>query len=130
MIRNQIFYQYSVATKFKSQRHEIKNLEIILFDIKFWFQFDLGCQHWKRTLIGTVRNSGLFISLPLTGVISDKFGRKRALVMAALMSGIFGLARSFSISYVMMLIFEFFESALGGGINSTSFVLGMVLDRY
>ncbi|XP_073959936.1 organic cation transporter protein-like [Choristoneura fumiferana] len=89
--------------------------------------FNLGCQDWKRTLIGTVRNSGLFISLPLTGIISDRFGRKRALVMAALMSGIFGLARSFSVSYVMMLILEFFESALGGGINSTSFVLAVEL---
>ncbi|KPJ03083.1 Organic cation transporter protein [Papilio xuthus] len=86
--------------------------------------FNLGCQNWKRTLIGTIHNSGLFLSLPLTGIISDRYGRKIALSIACLMNGIFGFIRSFSTSYIMMLIFEFLEAGLGAGAYSTAFVLG------
>ncbi|XP_045501313.1 organic cation transporter protein-like [Colias croceus] len=89
--------------------------------------FDLGCQNWKRTLIGTFHNSGLFISLPLTGIISDKYGRRLALSVASLMNGIFGFLRSFSTSYTMMVIFEFLEAALGAGAYSTAFVIAMEL---
>ncbi|XP_047996361.1 organic cation transporter protein-like [Leguminivora glycinivorella] len=89
--------------------------------------FDLGCQNWKRTLIGTIHNSGLFVSLPLTGIISDRFGRKKALAVASLMNGIFGFARSFSVNYVMLVIFEFLEAALGAGAYTTAFVLAMEL---
>ncbi|XP_013174146.1 PREDICTED: organic cation transporter protein-like [Papilio xuthus] len=89
--------------------------------------FNLGCQNWKRTLIGTIHNSGLFLSLPLTGIISDRYGRKIALSIACLMNGIFGFIRSFSTSYIMMLIFEFLEAGLGAGAYSTAFVLAMEL---
>ncbi|XP_050349946.1 organic cation transporter protein-like [Nymphalis io] len=89
--------------------------------------FNLGCQNWKRTLIGTVHNAGLFVSLPLTGIISDKYGRKLALSIASLMNGLFGFLRSFSTSYVMMLVFEFLEAGLGAGAYSTAFVIAMEL---
>lgn len=35
-------------------------------------QFDLGCQQWKRTLVGTVHNLGLVFSFVLCGFISDR----------------------------------------------------------
>ncbi|XP_068622574.1 organic cation transporter protein-like [Battus philenor] len=89
--------------------------------------FNLGCQNWKRTLIGTMHNSGLFLSLPLTGIISDRYGRKVALAIASLMNGVFGLIRSFSTNYTMMLAFEFLEAGLGAGAYSTAFVLAMEL---
>ncbi|XP_022824602.1 organic cation transporter protein-like [Spodoptera litura] len=89
--------------------------------------FDLGCQNWKRTLVGTIHNSGLFISLPMTGIISDKFGRKKALSFAALMNCIFGFSRSFSTNYVMFLVLEFLEAGLGAGAYTTSFVIAMEL---
>nr|XP_034833220.1 solute carrier family 22 member 6-B-like [Maniola hyperantus] len=89
--------------------------------------FNLGCQNWKRTLLGTIHNSGLFISLPVTGLISDKFGRKIALPIASLMNGLCGVARSFSTSYTMMAIWEFSEAALGGGAYTVAFVLAMEL---
>ncbi|XP_041980413.1 organic cation transporter protein-like isoform X3 [Aricia agestis] len=89
--------------------------------------FDLACVNWKRTIVGTVHNAGLFISLPLTGIISDKFGRKLALSVASLMNGIFGVLRSFSTSYIMMLVLEFLEAALGAGAYSTAFVIAMEL---
>ncbi|KAL4711037.1 hypothetical protein ACJJTC_018002 [Scirpophaga incertulas] len=89
--------------------------------------FDLGCQDWKRTFVGTVHNSGLFISLPITGILSDKYGRKVALAVASLMNGIFGFIRSFSVNYQMHLVFEFLETACGAGAYSTAFVLAVEL---
>ncbi|XP_023943089.1 organic cation transporter protein [Bicyclus anynana] len=89
--------------------------------------FDLGCQNWKRTLVGSAHNAGLFLSLPLTGVISDRYGRKLALAVASLMNGVFGFLRSFSSSYIMMLVFEFLEAGLGAGAYSTAFVIAMEL---
>ncbi|CAB3244111.1 unnamed protein product [Arctia plantaginis] len=91
--------------------------------------FNLGCENWKRTLIGTFHNAGLFISLPLTGIISDKYGRKLALSVAALMNGIFGLLRSFSVNYYMLITLEFMEAACGAGAYTTAFVLAMELVR-
>ncbi|XP_026727663.1 organic cation transporter protein-like [Trichoplusia ni] len=89
--------------------------------------FDLGCLNWKRTLIGTIHNSGLFLSLPLTGIISDRYGRKVALSIAALMNCIFGFTRSFSTNYVMMVSLEFLEAGFGAGAYTTAFVLAMEL---
>lgn len=39
----------------------------------FVFQFDLACKEWKRTLVGTVHNVGVLLSMPLMGYISDKY---------------------------------------------------------
>lgn len=75
-------------------------------------------------MIGTIHNSGLFLSLPLTGVISDRFGRKVALSIAALMNCIFGFLRSFSVNYYMMVVLEFMEAGFGAGAYTTAFVLG------
>lgn len=80
----------------------------------------------KRTLVGTIHNAGLFISLPLTGIISDRFGRRTALSIASLMNGIFGILRSLSINYEMFMVFEFLETAMGAGAYSTAFVLGKI----
>ncbi|CAG9790806.1 unnamed protein product [Diatraea saccharalis] len=98
-----------------------------LEDYSIVYDFDLGCQNWKRTLVGTIHNAGLFVSLPLTGVLSDKFGRKTALAVASLMNGVFGLIRSFAVNYEMLLVFEFLETALGAGAYSTAFVLAIEL---
>lgn len=88
------------------------------------FQFDLACQDWKRSLVGTVHNAGFFVSIPLSGLISDKFGRRPALVMASLANGIFGVIRALSVNYKMFVIFEFLEPAFGGGVYTACFVLG------
>ncbi|KAI8422034.1 hypothetical protein MSG28_009933 [Choristoneura fumiferana] len=34
--------------------------------------FNLACQEWKRTLVGTVHNIGMLVSLPILGYISDR----------------------------------------------------------
>ncbi|KPJ16067.1 Organic cation transporter protein [Papilio machaon] len=112
-------------------------------------EFDLGCQPWKRTLIGTVHNLGLVFSFIMSGVISDRcvytvvfffsiliqvedaepyykifrYGRKVIIVGTPLMVGAAGLLKSFSVNYWMLLVLEFLETALGYG--NASLVLSL-----
>ncbi|CAK1585778.1 unnamed protein product [Parnassius mnemosyne] len=86
-------------------------------------EFDLGCQPWKRTLIGTIHNLGLVFSYILSGVISDRYGRKVIIVGTPLMVGAAGLLKSFSVNYWMLLVLEFLETALGYG--NASLVLSL-----
>ncbi|XP_047506628.1 organic cation transporter protein-like [Pieris napi] len=90
-------------------------------------EFNLGCQDWKRSLVGTVHNAGFFISIPLTGLLSDKYGRRIAVVFASVANGVFGLIRAFSLNYQMFIVLEFLEPALGGGVYTACFVLAMEL---
>ncbi|CAH0586759.1 unnamed protein product [Chrysodeixis includens] len=86
-------------------------------------EFDLGCQPWKRTLIGTVHNLGLVFSFVISGLISDKYGRKVIIVGTPLVVGVAGLIKSFSVNYWMLLVLEFLETALGYG--NASMVLSL-----
>ncbi|XP_063534524.1 organic cation transporter protein-like isoform X1 [Cydia strobilella] len=88
-------------------------------------EFDLACQEWKRTLVGTIHSAGLFAALPLTGYVSDTFGRRTAFVMTAVLAALMGLIRSFSVNYVMYLVFEFLDATLGSGVYSTGFILAL-----
>lgn len=88
------------------------------------FQLGIQCQGWKRTLVGTIHSFGLLTALPIVGFVSDKYGRKIALVSSAFFAGIFGLARSFATNYSMFLVFEFLEPTFGSGVYSSAFILG------
>ncbi|XP_013183648.1 organic cation transporter protein isoform X2 [Amyelois transitella] len=90
-------------------------------------EFNLACQDWKRSLVGTVHNAGFFVSIPLTGLLSDKFGRRVALIFAAVSNGVFGVIRALSVNYEMFIVFEFLEPAFGGGVYTACFVLAMEL---
>ncbi|XP_050348891.1 organic cation transporter protein-like isoform X2 [Nymphalis io] len=86
-------------------------------------EFDLGCQPWKRTLIGTVHNLGLVFSFIVSGFISDRYGRKVIIVGTPLMVGVAGLLKSFAFDYWTLLVLEFLETALGYG--NASMVLSL-----
>ncbi|XP_053604721.1 organic cation transporter protein-like [Plodia interpunctella] len=86
-------------------------------------EFNLGCEPWKRTMIGTVHNMGLVFSFLLLGFISDRYGRKVVIVATPLAVGVAGLVKSFSVNYWMLLVFEFLETALGYG--NASLVLSL-----
>ncbi|XP_049871408.1 organic cation transporter protein-like [Pectinophora gossypiella] len=90
-------------------------------------EFNLGCQDWKRSLVGTVHNAGFFLSIPLTGLASDKLGRRMAVVFACVANGVFGVIRALSVNYEMFVIFEFLEPAFGGGVYTACFVLALEL---
>lgn len=88
-------------------------------------EFNLTCeQEWKLSLIGTINSVGQFLCLPLTGFVSDRYGRRTAFVMGVLTAGLFGVLRGFSVNYYMFAVFEFLEPLFGGGVYSSGFILG------
>ncbi|CAK1585776.1 unnamed protein product [Parnassius mnemosyne] len=90
-------------------------------------EFDLACQDWKRTLVGTIHSAGIFVSLPLTAYISDTFGRRVAFIVTAVSPAVAGLARSFANNYILYLSLEFLDAIVGAGVYTTGFVLALEL---
>nr|CAD7399801.1 unnamed protein product [Timema cristinae] len=91
-------------------------------------EFQLTCgDQWKSTIAGTVNSMGQFVGLPITGIISDRVGRKTALVSALCLTSIMGLCRSLAWNYESFLFFEFLDPMVGGGVYSSSFVLETTL---
>ncbi|XP_072932973.1 solute carrier family 22 member 6-like [Epargyreus clarus] len=86
-------------------------------------EFDLACEEWKRTLVGTVHNVGMLISLPIMGYVSDRYGRRTALVVSGVGAGVLGLCKSFVGSYVAYLLAELLETVLGASVYPAAFVL-------
>ncbi|KAI8422032.1 hypothetical protein MSG28_009932 [Choristoneura fumiferana] len=62
-------------------------------------EFDLGCQEMRRSLVGTAHNVGMLVSLPIMGHVSDRYGRRAALLLSGVGAGLLGLAKSFAGSY-------------------------------
>uniref|UniRef100_A0A1Y1KD84 Major facilitator superfamily (MFS) profile domain-containing protein n=1 Tax=Photinus pyralis TaxID=7054 RepID=A0A1Y1KD84_PHOPY len=91
--------------------------------------FDLQCDEnlWKLTLVGTVNSIGQFVGLPIAGFFSDRYGRLTTLIVAIVSSGIFGIIRSFSPSYIFFCVFEFLDSAFGAGAYTCGYILGVEL---
>ncbi|KAG7299223.1 hypothetical protein JYU34_017777 [Plutella xylostella] len=90
-------------------------------------EFDFPCEEWKRTLVGMAHSVGLFVALPITGFISDNYGRRTAFLLTAVSPGVTGLLRSFSPSYLVYVALEFLDATLGSGVYSTGFILALEL---
>ncbi|XP_052738098.1 organic cation transporter protein isoform X2 [Bicyclus anynana] len=75
--------------------------------------FELACQDWKRTLVGTAHSFGYMCGLLLVGPMSDRLGRKSAVVITGILGAVFGTLRSFSAWYWFYIAMEFLEAALG-----------------
>ncbi|KRT81778.1 membrane transporter [Oryctes borbonicus] len=91
--------------------------------------YNLHCDSnlWKLTMVGTANVIGQFIGLPITGVLSDKYGRRTVLVLGTLLCAIFGIARAFSKSYLLFCILESLDAAALSGTYVCSFLLGVEL---
>ncbi|XP_060804425.1 organic cation transporter protein isoform X1 [Amyelois transitella] len=115
-------------TNLQCQKEEFTNLtvpcESYVYEEGHSFvkEFNLGCQEWKRALVGTIHNSGMFMSMLFTGAISDRFGRRVAVGFASLGSLIFGLSRAFTPTYIMYVIMHFLEASTGGGLYASAYV--------
>ncbi|CAK1555043.1 unnamed protein product [Leptosia nina] len=90
-------------------------------------EFDLACQDWKRTLVGTVHNVGMLVSVPLIGYVSDRWGRKRALVLSCTLVGAVGTLKAFSISYEMYIVIEFLETIAGASAFPAAYIITIEL---
>ena len=89
-----------------------------------YFQFNMACDEWKRSQIGSIRTIGTLLVLPVTGYISDRWGRRVALTINAFNTGWIGLARYFAGSYVGFMISQFVEATFGAGVFSCIYILG------
>lgn len=90
-------------------------------------EFNLACQDWKRTLVGTIHNIGMLVSLPILGYISDRWGRKRALILSCTLVGVIGSLKAFSVSYEMYVIVEFLETVAGASAFPAAYILTIEL---
>ncbi|XP_028031162.1 solute carrier family 22 member 6-like [Bombyx mandarina] len=86
------------------------------------YDFDLGCREWLRALAGTLNSVGTLLVLPITGYISDRFGRRIALVINVFNLALFGLIRAFSVNYPMYLAFQILQTTLGAGTFSSAYI--------
>lgn len=92
--------------------------------VVFCFQFDLGCQDWLRALAGTLNSVGTLLVLPVIGFISDRFGRRVALVTSVCNLALIGLIRAFSVNYPMYLSLQILQTTLGAGTFSSAYIFG------
>lgn len=87
-------------------------------------QYDLACDEWRRSLIGFVRTFGTLTALPITGYISDRWGRRIALTINAFNTGWIGVTRYWADTYMGFMISEFVEATFGAGVFSCIYILG------
>ncbi|KAI4458691.1 solute carrier family 22 member [Holotrichia oblita] len=87
--------------------------------------FDLHCDEnlWKLTLVGTINTVGQFVGLPISGVLSDRFGRRTLLIIGMVGCGIFGVIRAFVHDYILFLVFEFLDALFLSGTYACCFIL-------
>ncbi|KAJ8716930.1 hypothetical protein PYW08_005329 [Mythimna loreyi] len=83
----------------------------------FVAEFELACDEWKQTLVGTVHSFGSMVGLLLQGQISDRYGRKTAAVFAGTMGAVLGLTKSFATSFWFYIVLEGLEAAIGDALS-------------
>ncbi|CAG9135574.1 unnamed protein product [Plutella xylostella] len=87
-------------------------------------EFQLACQEWKRTLVGTISSFGNMLGLLIVGPVSDRIGRKNTLIMTGVIGGVLGLAKSFATNYWLYVVLEMANAALGD-VCSPAFMLAV-----
>ncbi|XP_026320930.1 organic cation transporter protein-like isoform X2 [Hyposmocoma kahamanoa] len=88
-------------------------------------EFDLGCQEWKRTLVGTIHGLGLMTALAFIGTLSDLCGRRYTFIVTSSLPSVLGIVRGLSNSYYMYLAFEYLEALVASGSYSTGYILAL-----
>ncbi|KAL4711637.1 hypothetical protein ACJJTC_011345 [Scirpophaga incertulas] len=92
----------------------------------FVSEFQLACQDWKRALVGTIHSLGLMIGLLFQGQLSDKVGRKAAIIIAGMAAAVFGVAKSYAHTYSVFILLELMEATFGDNC-SPAFVMSVEL---
>ncbi|XP_023935691.2 organic cation transporter protein [Bicyclus anynana] len=91
------------------------------------YDFDLACQEWLRALAGTLSSIGVLLGLPLSGYISDRFGRRIALVFNIFSLGFIGIIKAFSVNYNMFMILQLVQALLGSSVYTAAYVIATEL---
>ncbi|XP_075975667.1 organic cation transporter protein-like [Anticarsia gemmatalis] len=113
---------YCPASLFKNVTTDCNDEFVYARDNSVVFDFNLGCQEWLRALAGTLNSVGTLLVLPITGYVSDKYGRRIALVISISNLALFGLIRAFSVNYPMYLTMQIVQTTLGAGTFSSAYV--------
>ncbi|XP_075975362.1 organic cation transporter protein-like [Anticarsia gemmatalis] len=111
------------ASLFDQSRKEDCEQYVYENQLSVVYDFNLACDEWRRSQIGSIRTIGTLVVLPITGYISDRWGRRVALTINAFNTGWIGLVRSFVNSYEWFLTLEVLESAVGAGAYSSCYIL-------
>ncbi|XP_046977823.1 organic cation transporter protein-like [Vanessa cardui] len=98
-----------------------ENTDTVVYD------YGLACDEWRRTLIGSVRTFGTLTALPITGYVSDRWGRRTALSINAFNTAWMGAVRYFAGTYIGFLISEVAEATFGSAGFSCCYILLMEL---
>ncbi|XP_047023778.1 solute carrier family 22 member 5-like [Helicoverpa zea] len=85
----------------------------------FVAEFDLACEDWKRTLVGTMHSVGYMLGLFIVGPLSDKFGRKSIIILTSVAGSLIGLSKSWVYSYWLYVVLEMMEPLLGDCYSAT-----------
>ncbi|GBP29325.1 Solute carrier family 22 member 13 [Eumeta japonica] len=91
------------------------------------FDFGLQCQEWLRTLAGTLNSVGTLLVLPIIGFVSDRWGRRVALVVSVFNLAFVGFIRAFSVNYPMYLVLQILQTTLGAGTFSSAYIFAAEL---
>lgn len=89
------------------------------------YEFNLACQEWRRSLIGSASTFGKMLALPLTGIFADRYGQRTALALNAFNCAWIGTARSFTQSYGSFIALEYLEAAFGAAAFSCGYTIVM-----
>ncbi|XP_017774915.1 PREDICTED: organic cation transporter protein-like isoform X2 [Nicrophorus vespilloides] len=96
-------------------------------DLTIERDFNVTCDEnlWMLTIVGSINNIGELVCLPLSGYISDKYGRRSMMVISALLSTFCGLMKSFSWNYITYVVMEFLDTSLGSGTYTAAYILAI-----
>ncbi|CAH1388548.1 unnamed protein product [Nezara viridula] len=125
--KNNNYHENCTSSLFSSQIESCHSFIFKNTENSITKEFDLLCEEnkWKRTLVGTLNNVGMFIGLPLSGILSDRFGRKKVVVTCVVVSSMFTTLRSFSQNYVQFIILEVLDALVSAGTYVGIFILGI-----
>lgn len=90
-------------------------------------QFNIACEDWKITLVGTMQNVGSLVAFPFVGALSDRYGRRHTLIISSVVTGMLGIIKSVSVNYSMFVVMESLEPILGAGVFVSAFTIGKII---
>ncbi|XP_069952101.1 organic cation transporter protein-like [Cherax quadricarinatus] len=89
-------------------------------------EFDLTCEKaWLRPLAGSLYMTGMLVGGIVIGDLADRFGRRKGILMSALLLGVGGVISAVSPDYYILLLMKFFTGAGGCGLVLVSYVLSV-----
>ncbi|XP_068604106.1 solute carrier family 22 member 13-like [Brachionichthys hirsutus] len=84
-------------------------------------EFDLVCDKSSFIEISqSINMAGIFFGVLVFGIISDRFGRRRAILLSLLLQVLFGLAVAFSPNIYAYIVFKFFC-----GVSGSAFMISL-----